>query len=118
MRLFRDVVPLGTFTPTDLFDYLGLDRARFGRLLGGQETDSSAVMLNKRVSRGTSTDPMDHHHRHQWAVTITVATTTNTTNTITITITVATATATTIVSVPAYGPGYTSHSSSTHVPSS
>ena len=100
--MFRDVVPLGTFTPTDLFDYLGLDRARFGRLLGGQETDSSAVMLNKRVSRGTSTDPMDHHHRHQWAVTITVAT----------------ATATTIVSVPAYGPGYTSHSSSTHVPSS
>jgi hypothetical protein len=49
VRLFRDVVPVGSFTPLDLFEYLGLDRARFGRLLGGQETDSSCVMLDKRV---------------------------------------------------------------------
>ena len=49
IRLFRDVVPLGTFTPPELFEYLGLDPARFGRLLGGQETDSSCVMLDKRV---------------------------------------------------------------------
>ena len=47
-RIFRDVVPRGTFTPPPVFDYLRIDRQRAASLLGEQEADSSCVLLDKR----------------------------------------------------------------------